>query len=85
MSPDNTTAKSQLLDGKQKYLLLQTIRKVLGPAYSENVGRKLDSVPNTRQGLESALDACCKLVRLTIDEKMAQELARQGRSIIEKM
>lgn len=84
MSTENTPAKPRA-NANTKYQLLRTIRAVLGPDYNDNVGKKLDSVPNTRQGLEAALDACCKLVRLTIDEKKAQELARQGRIILEKI
>lgn len=68
-----------------KYLLLKTVREVLGPSYAEKVQKRLDDAPNTRSGLEAALENCCKLIRLTIDEKKAKEIERRCRSIIEKM
>ncbi len=68
-----------------KYLLLRTVREVLGSSDAEKVQKRLDDAPNTRGGLEAALERCCKLIRLTIDEKKAKEVEQRCRSIIEKM
>lgn len=68
-----------------KYLLLRTLREVLGSGYAEKVQKKLDDAPNTRSGLEAAIESCCKLIRLTIDEQKAKEVERRCRGILDKM
>jgi hypothetical protein len=79
------TAMDSTPSGNAKYALLRAVREVMGPAFAEKVQKKLDNAPNTRSGLEAALESCCKLVRLTVDEKKAKELELRCRSIIEKM
>ena len=68
-----------------KYLMLRTLREVLGSSIAAKVQKKLDDAPITRSGLEAALVSCCKLIRLTIDEKKAKEVEQRCRNIIEKM
>ncbi len=53
--------------------LLAMARQTLG-ADAEKVVAKITDAQETKQGLEAAIASCKKLVRLTIDEKKAEEL-----------
>ena len=44
--------------------------------------KKIKAAPSTREGLQSAIDSCTKLVKLTIDEKKADELVENCRQVI---
>ncbi len=85
VNPPRPTAPDNASSGNAKYALLRAVREVLGPTFAEKVQKKLDNAPNTRSGLEAALESCCKLVRLTVDENKAKELELRCKSIIEKM
>lgn len=54
---------------------------VLG-GQADPVIKKLQAAPPDRPGLEAALDKACKLVRLTLDEAKADELAAKGRELL---
>jgi predicted transcriptional regulator len=56
-----------------KQELIAMARQTLG-AGAEKVVTKITDAPDTKQGLEAAVSGCKKLVRLTIDEKKADEL-----------
>lgn len=56
--------------------LIAMARQTLG-ADAEKVVAKITDAQETKQGLEAAIASCKKLVRLTIDEKKADELIKK--------
>lgn len=49
---------------------------------AETVVRKIKEAPDTREGLEAAVAGCKKLVKLVIDEKKADDLAKECAEIL---
>jgi len=64
--------------------LIEMARRVLGP----NAGRivkKIENSEGSREALKATLEECKKLVKLTIDEGKAEQLAEECTRIIETL
>lgn len=64
--------------------LIAMARKTLG-ADAEKVVAKITDAQETKQGLEAAIASCKKLVRLTIDEKKAEELINKCSELLGRL
>ncbi len=67
--------------GSPKLQLVQLMQALVGQG-ADKVVAKLNEAPNSRDGLEAAVVACHKLMRLTIDEKKAEEFLARAREIL---
>ncbi|HQU16047.1 MAG: hypothetical protein B7Z66_01020 [Chromatiales bacterium 21-64-14] len=65
----------------KKDRLIQVATEILG-ADGDKVIKKLRAAPDTDEGLRSCLDACRKVIRLTVDEAKADELYLRGRQTL---
>lgn len=52
------------------------------PAFASRAEAKLLSVPDDPDSLRSAFEGCCKVVRLTIDEKTSSKILQEGQSLL---
>ena len=66
---------------RMKAELIAAARKTLGDN-AEKVVHKIEESPDTREGLETTLVNCKKLVKLVIDEKKADELVKKCSEIM---
>jgi hypothetical protein len=64
--------------------LIAMARDMLG-ADAEKVVSKITDAPETKEGLEAVTAACKKLVRITIDEKKAEELMSRCSAIMSRL
>jgi hypothetical protein len=64
--------------------LIAMARNTLG-AGAEKVVAKITDAPETKPGLEAAIAGCKKLVRLTIDEKKADELIHKCSELLSRL
>ncbi|HSQ77843.1 MAG TPA: hypothetical protein VLN91_03025 [Nitrospirota bacterium] len=64
--------------------LIGMARQTLG-ADAEKVVAKITDAQETKQGLEAAIASCKKLVRLTIDEKKAEELINKCSELLGRL
>jgi hypothetical protein len=64
--------------------LIAMARQTLG-ADAEKVVAKITDAQETKQGLEAAIASCKKLVRLTIDEKKAEELINKCSELLGRL
>jgi hypothetical protein len=64
--------------------LIAIARQVLGEAAEKIVG-KIKDTPATREGIEAAVHSCQKIVRLTIDQKKAEEMKRMCLDILSQL
>jgi hypothetical protein len=64
--------------------LIAMARSTLG-AGAEKVVAKITDAPDTKPGLEAAVAGCKKLVRLTIDEKKADELITKCSELLSRL
>lgn len=67
--------------GSPKLQLIQLMQALVGQG-ADKVMAKLNEAPDSRDGLEAAVVACHKLMRLTIDEKKAEEFLARAREIL---
>lgn len=67
--------------GGKKDRLIQVATEILGTD-RDKVIKKLRAAPDTDEGLRSCLEACRKVVRLTVDEAKADELYTKGRQAL---
>lgn len=67
--------------GSTKLQLIQLMQALVGQG-ADKVVAKLNEAPDSRDGLEAAVVACHKLMRLTIDEKKAEEFLARAREIL---
>jgi hypothetical protein len=67
--------------GSPKLQLIQLMQSLVGQG-ADKVMAKLNEAPDSRDGLEAAVVACHKLMRLTIDEKKAEEFLARAREIL---
>jgi len=67
-----------------KHELIAMARQTLG-ADAEKVVAKITDAQETKQGLEAAIASCKKLVRLTIDEKKAEELINKCSELLGRL
>jgi len=70
--------------GAVKNELIAMARQTLG-ADAEKVVAKITDAQETKQGLEAAIASCKKLVRLTIDEKKAEELINKCSELLGRL
>ena len=70
--------------GDVKNELIAMARQTLG-ADAEKVVAKITDAQETKQGLEAAIASCKKLVRLTIDEKKAEELINKCSELLGRL
>lgn len=78
----NAVAGTTAADTKTKLVDLAVL--VLGKD-AEKVVNKLREAPDTREGLEAAVDRCYKIVNLIIDEGKASELKDKCAEILREM
>ena len=64
--------------------LIAIARQVLG-SDAEKIVAKIKETPATREGIEAAVHSCQKIVRLTIDQKKAEELKRMCLEILSQL
>jgi hypothetical protein len=64
--------------------LIAIARQVLG-ADAEKIVGKIKDTPATREGIQAAVHNCQKIVRLTIDQKKAEELKRMCLDILSQL
>lgn len=64
--------------------LIAMARQTLG-ADAEKIVSKITDAQETKQGLEAAIAGCKKLVRLTIDEKKADELINKCSDLLGRL
>ncbi len=65
-----------------KSALIAVAKEVLG-ANANKVISKLEDAPNSKEGLQEAVNGCKKLVRLLIDEKKGDELMTRCSKILQ--
>jgi len=70
--------------GAVKNELIAMARQTLGTD-AEKVVAKITDAQETKQGLEAAIASCKKLVRLTIDEKKAEELINKCSELLGRL
>lgn len=46
---------------------------------------RLQDAPLSHDGLQAAVDGCYKLIRLTIDERLAEQFAARARSLLQRI
>ena len=61
--------------------LIAVAERILGDK-SGKIVKKLEDAGHTREELSSAVDACYKLIRLTIDESRAEDFRRAAKDVI---
>lgn len=66
-----------------KIQLVATARELLG-SNAERVVKKIEDTASTPEALEEALLSCKKIIKLTINEELADTFLRRGREIIGK-
>lgn len=54
------------------------------PGGDAKFAAKLQAAPASSDGLQAAVDACCRLLRLTVDEKLAARFAEHARTLLRK-
>lgn len=54
------------------------------PARDAKFAAKLQAAPASPDGLQAAVDACCRLLRLTVDEKLAARFAEHAKALLKK-
>lgn len=69
------------LDLPPKQALIATARELLGPD-SPKVIQRLEEAQDTVPELMAALDRCHKFIKLTIDEKKADQFLKAGRALL---
>lgn len=80
--PESAPGASQAVaGGKQE--LIELARRLLREQAGKVV-RKLEDCEDSPAGLRVALDGCYKLIKLTIDERRAEEFIAAGRQILAK-
>lgn len=65
-----------------KAALIATANEVLG-ADAAKIVAKLEAAPNSREGLQEAVNSCKKVVKLLIDEKKAEALMARCSSVLQ--
>ena len=69
--------------GGLKQELIEIARQVLGK-HADRVVQKIQSSPDDLEGMKAAVEDCQKFVRLFIDEKQAEVLFAQCKSVFRK-
>lgn len=54
------------------------------PARDTKFAAKLQAAPASMDGLHAAVDSCCRLIRLTVDEKLAARFAEHAKTVLGK-
>jgi hypothetical protein len=68
----------------QREALAQMAETLLGNARGAKVLAKLRSAPDAQPDLSAAVDACVRLIRLTIDERLADNFKSQAALILRR-
>ncbi len=53
------------------------------PGNSDKLVGKLRDAPASQAGLQSAVESCCRVMRLTVDEQLAGQFAEQARALFD--
>ncbi|HDO22928.1 MAG TPA: hypothetical protein ENH38_03235 [Nitrospirae bacterium] len=64
--------------------LIKAAKDILG-AHAERVIKKVRGAPDTREGMMSAIDGCRKVVKLTIDERKAEDFTKRCSEILSRL
>jgi len=67
--------------GDYKSRLIDAVREILGDQ-AEKVVSRISDAPDDMEGLRAAVEGSVKLVKLTIDEKKAEELMKKAEEIL---
>jgi hypothetical protein len=70
--------------GRQLKVQLAAIAKELLGSNAERIIKKMEEADGTPDGLEQALLGCKKLIKLTINEELADTFLQRGRNVIGK-
>ena len=75
---------SEVAANSQHEALAQMAETLLGNARGAKVLAKLRSAPDTQADLIAAIDTCARLIRLTIDERLADNFKSQATLILRR-
>ena len=75
-------APSAMYGGKTLGTALVNVAESILGDKSAKIVKKLEEAGNSREALSSAVDACYKLIRLTIDESRAEEFRKTAKDLL---
>lgn len=81
--PDAAAISANAADSRRE-VLAQMAETLLGNARGAKVLAKLRSAPDAQAELSAAVDACVRLIRLTIDERLADDFKSQAALILRR-
>ena len=84
VSTINTEAGMDGGPGRQLKVQLASIAKELLGSNAERIIKKMDEAEGTPDALEQVLLGCKKLIKLTINEELADTFLQRGRKVIGK-
>lgn len=77
-------APSEIAADSRRDALVQMAETLLGNGRGAKVLAKLRSAPDAQSDLSAAADACVRLIRLTIDERLADDFKSQAALILRR-
>lgn len=86
--PAPTASSSRAATGSPAELVRQRLMAWIAakvPGHSDKLLGRLRAAPATREGLQSAAESCYRVMRLTVDEELAEQFVDQVRALFKSL